>query len=694
MIKRYNYGTPIATGAVITELPVSQGDIPGVELQQKNDGLVLTIRLDADDVIYGLGETTRGLNKRGHIYRSWNSDDFSHTENKNSLYASHNFIIVAGKDRLFGLFIDDPGLITWDLGYTEMNLAVITLPVVGQSIYYLEGENPADLCRQLRSLTGRSYIPPKWAFGYIQSRWGYASSEDALRVVREHRERRIPIDGLCMDIDYMEGYRDFTWGEKQIPDLKALTDELHDEHVRLIPIIDAGIKQDPGFNVYDEGHDKGYFTRKADGEEFSAGVWPGLSCFPDFLRPEVRKWFGDQYHPMLANGVEGFWNDMNEPALFYTPEKLAEMRDKAKKLLAADAALPEWEQLKHMGGALANNMEDYQRFYHETKAGRVRHDRVHNIYGGKMTQAAAEGFESFDPKKRFLLFSRASYIGAHRYGGVWQGDNSSWWSHLGLNLRMMASLNMVGFLYCGADIGGFSCDTTADLMLRWLELALFSPLMRNHSALGTREQEAYRFSNWEDMRGILSVRYALIPYLYSEYMQAALDDRMLFRPLGFDYPQDDDAVRTEDQVLFGHGVMLAPVMEQNARGRHVYLPEDMMLIRFRSADDFDMEAMEAGHHWVRAELNEVPVFIRRNAVLPICVNAAESVDQLKADNMLLLGWIDSGKTVDLPFYDDDGFTTAPSLERGLRRITVTAGDASVSASCPGMQLNTECLMVE
>lgn len=215
-----------------------------------------------------------------------------------------------------------------------------------------------------------------------------------------------------------------------------------------------------------------------------------------------------------------------------------------------------------------------------------------------MTRSAGEAFERISPDKRILMFSRSSYIGMHRYGGIWTGDNCSWWSHILLNLKMMPSLNMCGFLYTGADLGGFGANTTRDLLLRWLALGVFTPLMRNHAALGTREQEPYQFEHIEDFRNVIGVRYRLVPYLYSEYMKAALNDDMYFKPLAFVYPDDKLARNTEDQLMIGNEIMIAPVYTQNAIGRYVYLPEEMMFVKFLGNGNMFQEILPKGIHYV------------------------------------------------------------------------------------------------
>ena len=668
MIRKYTFGTPLPTDAIVRSVPAEQGSLPYFTLSKGEDGsLTFSLILSPEEVLFGLGQGVRGIDKRGHRYESWNSDVFNHTEERPSLYGSHNFLVFFSPERLFGVYLDDPGKITWDLGYTARDQAVITVESGSLDLYLIEEDSLPAIARAFRGLTGRSYIPPRWAFGYIQSRWGYASEEEVRTVADEHRKRHIPLDAVCLDIDYMVDFKNFTWNPKAFPDLKRFQAEMKEDHLRLVPIIDAGIKVEEGYAPYDTGKAGDCFCKKEDGSDFVAAVWPGRCCFPDFLREDVRRWFGDLYLPLLEAGFEGFWNDMNEPALFYSDEGLADAFATADKIRAGGVDYESTWWLKDVFNGMANSMDDYRRFYHLVDGKPVRHDRVHNLYGAGMTRATAEGFRRFAPDQRLLLFSRSSFIGAHRNGGIWQGDNFSWWSHLKMALQMLPNLNLCGFLFTGCDLGGFGCNVTEDLMERFLQLGVFTPLMRNHSALHTREQEIYRFSIWETMRDTVSVRYALLPYLYSEFMKAALRDEMLFRPLAFDYPADRRAVHTQDQLMLGGDCMIAPVYEQNAAGRYVYLPEDMLLIRFRSAKDYDLVPLEKGDHWIDLALGEFPLFVKKNRAVPLCAGG-ESSELLDDTAFTLLGQIEKEGVLEL--YRDDGWTVSPDLESGLTRITL------------------------
>ena len=654
MIKKYTYGNPFFTESVVASFEASEG-MPEVGTVNLDDGFSFLYDMKAEDAVYGLGEANRGINKRGYKYISNNTDIPNHHEDVYSLYASHNFVVISG-ERTFGLYIDYPSSLVFDIGYTKMDELHIFCDKADLDLYVITGESIYDIVKQFRQMIGKSYIAPKFAFGFGQSRWGYKTPEDFAYVVEKYRENHIPIDMVYMDIDYMDHYKDFTINEA-FGDFSEYVEELKKENIRLIPIIDAGVKIEEGYDVYEEGVANNYFCKREDGSDFVAAVWPGYTHFPDVLNPEARKWFGGKYKLLTDAGIEGFWNDMNEPAIFYTPEGVCDVKEAMREFIDKEESVDDVWGIRDMVADLANNAKDYASMYHNMNGKMVRHDQVHNLFGYNMTRAAGEALREICPEKRCLLFSRSSYIGMHRYGGIWTGDNKSWWSHILLNLKMLPSLNMCGFLYTGADLGGFGCNTTRDLLLRWLALGVFTPLMRNHACLGTREQECYQFEQIEDFRHIIGVRYRLLPYIYSEYMKAALNDEMMFKPLAFEYPEDRMAVNVEDQLMLGNEIMIAPVYTQNAIGRYVYLPEDMMLVRFKAEGDIEQTEMKKGHHFVEVPLNEVILFIRKGKCIPLA-DFAECVADIDTKKLQLLGY--AGSSYQL--YDDDGFTRECNLK--------------------------------
>lgn len=655
MIKKYTYGKPFQTESVVVDIAAEKGqpDHGNIDLTA---GFSYTFGLGDSDIVYGLGEANRGINKRGYKYISNNADNPHHHEDVYSLYASHNFIIVSGA-QTFGLYFDYPSTITFDVGYTKCDELHIFCDSADLDIYVITGDSPYDITKQFRKMIGRSYIPPKFAFGFGQSRWGYKTPEDFETVARKYRENHIPIDMVYMDIDYMDSYKDFTIND-DFGDFSEYVENLKKDNIRLIPIIDAGVKIEEGYDVYEEGVANNYFCKRADGSDFVAAVWPGYTHFPDVLNPEARRWFGAKYKILTDAGIEGFWNDMNEPAIFFTPEGVGELKKAMKKFIEKDETVDDVWGISGMAAGVGNNPKDYASMYHNVDGEMVRHDKVHNLFGYNMTRAAGEALREISPDERRLLFSRSSYIGMHRYGGVWMGDNKSWWSHILLNIKMLPSMNMCGFLYTGADLGGFGCDTSRDLLLRWLALGVFTPLMRDHSCEGTRNQECYQFEHIEDFRNVIGVRYRLLPYIYSEYMKAALTDDMMFKPLAFEYPDDRIAAHVEDQLMLGNEIMIAPVYTQNAIGRYVYLPENMMLVRFTADGSVEQTEMPAGHHFVEVPLNEVILFVRSGKCIPV-VDVAECVADIDKTTMQLIGYKNSSYML----YDDDGYTREYDLEK-------------------------------
>lgn len=663
MIKRFRFGNPIETDAVLCK--------PGLETWQNGtakitlQGSTISYPLQDGEAVYGLGENVRGINKRGWVYVSECADEPSHCEHTKSLYGAHNFVMVGRNHRkVIGIFIDTPAKVTFDIGYTTYNEMCITPDKDDYELYVIEGETYQEVVREFRELIGRSYIAPKWAWGFGQSRWSYNTSDEVREVVREYKAKGIPIDSIYLDIDYMERYKDFTVNQETFGDFDELIGEMKEQKIHLVPIIDGGVKKEDGYPVYEEGKAKGYFCKDADGEDFVIGVWPGRCCFPDMLNEDAARWFGDGYTFLTDKGIDGFWNDMNEPAIFYSEKRLKKVFEKFEEYKQQNLDVNSFFEMTDLISTISSNPEDYASFYHTYKGKTYRHDEVHNLFGFCMTKAAAEAFERNVPDKRILLFSRASYIGMHRYGGIWQGDNMSWWSHLKMNIKMMPSLNMCGFLYTGADIGGFGQNTTEDLVLRWLEFGVFTPLMRNHAARGTRRQEAYQFPRTELFRNVIRARYRLLPYLYSEYMKAALTNEMMFFPLSFVY-EDEIAAQIEDQLLIGESIMVAPVCEQNAEGRYVYFPERMKQICFREEEVCEGQIYEKGLYYIPMPLGTVSVFLRENYKLPLA-KGGNNVTEVDFDAPELFSFGDAVKPY--AYYNDDGETKDFSFEKWVKEI--------------------------
>lgn len=677
-MKHWRIGNPITTGAIQTDIPLQpkldllSGDLiqsapkksPSTldsatsTLDSATPTITLTYALAPTDQVLGLGQNLGGINKRGRTYTSYCTDDPHHTEDKTALYGAHNLIVIVGETAEL-IYIDFPGAVTFDVGFTVPDRLTITVHGDSTDIYTMSDKS-ASLCFQaFRKLIGKPYMPPKWAFGYFQSRWGYKSEQDLLTVQKQFADNQIPLEGIYVDIDYMERFKDFTVDTANYPDFKGLVGRFKQSHQYLIPIIDAGVKIEKGYPVYEEGLKGDHFVMDPSGKPYVAAVWPGRVHFPDFLRPETRAWFGDWYRYLIDQGIEGIWNDMNEPAIFYDEVGLAGAIDKAIESKGKNLDIDSYFALGDAFKGLSNQEAYYKRMQHRYEGQVVSNHKVHNLYGSFMTQSAFEGFAKHLPNRRPLILSRASHTGMHKYSGIWTGDNSSWWSHLALNVRMMPSLSMMGFLYSGADTGGFGGHASAELLSRWLQFSVFTPLLRNHAALGTRAQEPYEFSpdHTAINRQLISIRYRLLPFLYSEFLKAYHEDALLFKPLSLVFP-GGRASQIDDQIMLGDSVMLVPVISANQTGRIVHLPEPMDLVCLTETGE-TVTAYKAGDVYIPYPISGVQFFLRQGHMIPLVQTALNTAGLSKS----VVTWAGAlgddaktTKTLGYTWYDDDGIS--------------------------------------
>lgn len=638
MIKRIIYGQPIETLAVVEDVQSSQQEEFFCS-NEKDDGIEFIYNLSKNDYVYGLGETMGGVNKRGRRFVSFNSDNNNHTNDTESLYGSHNFLVIDGKEH-FGVFFDTPSKVIFEIDLNNSGIIRVFCENKNLTMYEITGTSAYDITKQFLKIIGKSFAPPIWAFGLGQSKWGYTCEEDFKNVIENYQKNNLPLDYICMDIDYMDRYIDFTIDKTRFPNMKEFISYAKQKGVHLVPIIDAGIKIEPGNSVYEEGVKNNYFCKDKNGDNFKALVWPGLTHFTDFFQPKARKWFGSQYKFLTDLGFEGFWNDMNEPSIF------AVEFDKDNKNNKTERDLKALEEKQ--------KVEDYKMFYHNINGKMINHYDVHNIYGHLMTVAAGEELGKLI-KNRYLLFTRSTYIGSHRYGGLWTGDNFSQWDHLKQNVLQMPSLNMCGFLYSGADTGGFGKNCSRELLLRWLAFSTFTPLMRIHSDRKSTPQECYSFGATDDFKCILSLRYKLLPYIYSEYMKALLTSDMYIKPLAFEFSDDEKARSIEDQLLVGDSIMIAPFIEEGKISRKVYLPENMTKVKY-DGKDFECEYLNQGEYEIESNLNDVVFFIRDKKLIPIS-NGDQSTKEIDLSQVILLG---NGEKYEQ--YVDDGQTKDVSLE--------------------------------
>ena len=653
----YRHGKPFRSEAVILDVPKSafQGanEIKYFELERSEGKCVLRYRLHKNDRVYGLGEQLGGLNKRGRLYRTFNTDIAPHQPHLETLYGSHPFLFIDGPQG-FGLFIDYPSEMTFDIGQTHKDIMEILIPSEHFDLYLFDINSPKAIVKEYLMLTGSPYIPPKWAFGYQQCRYSYPDAKTVLEIAERFRTLDIPCDAIGMDIDYMEDFKVFTLDEEKFPQFPEFVRRMKEKGFRLVPIIDAGVKVEDGYSVYDEGKTKGYFCIDKNGEDFVAAAWPGLCHFPDFQRSEVRAWWGQLYKQFTDAGIEGFWNDMNEPAIFYVPEVLKDVRERMYNILGKENIGRELEVVSEDLTSIFNRRDYYDKFYQQGHDGQlINHEEIHNLYAFNMTRGTAEQLEKAMPEKRYFLLSRGSYAGQHRFGGIWTGDNSSWWEHLQVNIRMLMSLNLTGFFYNGADIGGFGSNPSPELVIRWMQLGVFSPLFRNHAWFGVRNQEPWSFDSESTtiLRNVLRLRYAFVPYAYSEFMRSVHELAPFISPLFMEFAGERPR-EIEDQFLYGRSLMIAPVYTPNAKGRFVHLPECRWLYwKAAQYETREMHVMEAGDYYIQADLHETPIFLRENT-LTVLSEPGKHVDEKSTETLIVVGLV--ADRAEFHNYEDDG----------------------------------------
>ncbi len=579
--------------------------------EEKTDAVTIIKKLGKDDAIYGLGDKPGCLNKRGYSYVNWNTDDPApHVDSFKSLYKSIPFFIVLGDEYCYGIFADNTYKTTFDFGYENTDYYFVEHEKGELDYYFMPGNDMAEVVGLYTSLTGTTPLYQRWIYGSHQSRWGYYTQDEVLDIADKFRELDIPCDVIHMDIDYMNGYRVFTFDDKKFPDVKGLSEKLADRGVKLISIIDPGVKKDEDYFMYKEGMEMDAFAHDTDGSVYENAVWPGTSVFPDFTKQSVRSWWGDKTKILLEHGISGIWNDMNEPASFNGP-------------------LPDDVQFEY--GA---------------------HEKVHNIYGHFMAKATYEGLAKNDGGKRPFVLTRAAYAGSQKYCGGWTGDNHSIWAHIALSLEQVCNLSVSGLAMCGSDIGGFGSDTTPELLVRFYEAAVFVPFFRNHSAMGTRRQEPWQFDETtiDAVRKTVKLRYRFIPYIYDLAHECEKTGAPIVRPLVYEYPADKQVRNISDEYMLGSFVLVAPVIAPGKEAREVYLPD---------GDWYDYYTGEkySGGRYILADapLDKVPVFIKAGAIIPVADGEIRSTEDITEDKISILTYPGKGSFV---HYQDDNETFA------------------------------------
>jgi len=685
-VTQFTIGQPFPTNAVVEPTngpsdPFKDTVLGPLKMLPIGEKLSFTFNLSPEDVVVGLGQTMGGVNKNGRRYRMFSKDQCGYTPDKEGLHGSHPFFIVLSEDKAWGVFIDYPGEIIVDLGYTSPRTGLVEVMGLNCEIYLIEGKDLFSITKRFLKLIGMPTLPPRWAFGFHQCRYSYMTSDEVREIAQNYRKLGIPCDAIYLDIDYMDRYKVFTCDPDRFADVPELVKELDGQGFRLVPILDPAVKVEQGYDIYESGLKANVFCLDEKGEPFIAMVWPGYACLPDFLNAKACEWWKKHIRSWTDIGVTAFWNDMNEPAIYATRAGLRKLKDGVSEI--PEEKDPGPALLDHMlaPGRLLHNESYYDEFYHTTDCGeRVKHRLVHNLYGNCMANATADALNAIEENTRHLVISRSSYIGTHRKAVLWTGDNSSNWEDLAYHVRMLASCNLVGMFFIGADIGGFCCNVTPELLIRWHQAGVLSPLFRNHSQIGTRRQEPWTFDDETQgyIREAILLRYALLPHFYSQYLTAITVGEPFIRPVLAHY-KTTESRDIDSQVLLGRNLLGAPVIQPGAHGRFVHLPEHPWLRwSAHSWRSRECEVMQPGNYHINVERGELPLFI----ALDSCVVLREPEQhegEKPLDRLIVLGFVSNGFDHDV--LRDDGVTNDYQLGKiGKVRIEVRVEGGKVKVS--------------
>lgn len=548
---------------------------------------------------FGLGDKSCALDLKGKQLQNWNSDAFGYGKNSDPLYRSIPFYYGLEDGKAYGIFLHNSNRSQFDFDSKRKGSCTIQTAGGEMDYFFIYGPELTTVAGQYMEMTGKPSLPPLWSLGFHQCRWSYFPEKRVIDVANQFREKKIPCDAIYLDIDYMDGYRCFTWNKDYFPNPKKMIKKLSKKGFQTVVMIDPGIRVDPDYEVYADGKEKDVFCRRFDGTIMNGPVWPSDCVWPDFTDPQVRDWWGPLYKDLyVKDGISGFWNDMNEPAVF-----------KVNSLTFPDEVR------------------------HDFDGHGADHAKAHNIYGQQMARATYDGLRELQPNKRPFLVTRASFAGGQRFAAVWTGDNLADWEHLRLANIQCQRLSLSGFSFVGTDIGGFAGVPTGELLVRWLQLAVFHPFYRIHSmgnnVDGAAEAEADLIAEAERVnrldqepwafgdphtdlaREAIEFRYELLPYIYSTFYQHVQDGQPMLKSLSFVDQTDPNTYRRENEFLFGDHILVSPVIRANAKSISTYLPKGQWL------DYWTGKGYEGGKRYsIRVKMNSIPLFVRAGAVIP------------------------------------------------------------------------------
>lgn len=584
----------------------------------------------------GLGEKTGNLDRRGNGYTNWNTDAFGYSTNEDPIYSTIPFYVGIHDNMNYGIFFDNTYQSDFNFGASNNRFSSFGARGGEMNYYFIYHKRLADIITSYTSLTGRMKLPPLWSLGYQQNRYSYYPETEVMRIAQTLREKKIPADGITLDIHYMDKYQLFTWNKERFPNPLKMTNKLKEMGFRTTVIVDPGIKVEKGAPALERGLKEDVFIKYPDGQNYTGQVWPGWCYFTDFTSEKGRAWWRKEVKFFADNGISGIWNDMNEIAT--------------------------WGQKMP-----SNVLFDYDGF-------KATNLQAHNVYGMQMARSSCEGARLASTERPFVL-TRAGYAGLQRYSAIWTGDNRSEDNHMIAGVRLLMSLGISGVPFTGMDVGGFTGNASSNLFSRWMQIGAFSPYFRNHTAINTKSSEPWTYGEevLEVSRNYVNLRYRLLPYLYSTFYEATQNGLPVVRTLAIDYTYDnkiyDDAF--QNQYLFGKSMMIAPFESGKEYGK-VYFPQGKWYNLYN-----DNTESGSSEKVISLSLQKLPVYVKESSIIPV-QSLIQSTNEKPTDTLTV--HVYNGDAANsFVYYEDDGISF--NYEKGeyyKRQITFDPMRKSIS----------------
>ncbi|HYW34295.1 MAG TPA: glycoside hydrolase family 31 protein [Balneolaceae bacterium] len=604
----------------------------------QGDKIAHIVKRPKGSVYYGLGERPDNLDRSGKRYVLWNTDHPGYPRGTEPLYESYPFYIGLHNDKAYGVYYDNSYKSMFDFG-GQLKTGLGYYAAGGELRFYVfYGPSIKKVLQEYTRLTGRAPLPPKWALGYQQSRWTYYPAKELYRLKDQFRSRNIPCDVFYLDIDHMRGYRDFTWDKNYFPHPKQMLDSLRNDGIKVVTILDPGIKKDSTYSVYNEGLKKNAYVKYPDGTNYTGTVWPGKVAFPDFSNPKARNWWGGLVGNWHREGVAGMWIDMNEPSVF--------------------------------GGKTMPYITQFDKDGHKASE-----YEMHNEYGLLEAKATYNGLKKANPNRRPFIVSRAGFSGIQRYAAIWTGDNTARWQDVALTMPMVMGTGLAGEPFVGFDIGGFNGSPTGQMYMRFLQIGVLMPFCRTHSSKGTVTQEPWDYGHMYTYinKKLIQLRYKLLPDLYTAFYEHTQTGAPVVRPLVWAYQDDPNTYHINDQFMLGDHLMAAPVIHKNKNSRKLYLPKGTWYEFFNNTKyeggktikvSAPIDAVDTYNKVYTHPYAGLPMFVQAGAVIPM-QKVQQYVGQKDITNMNLRVYAGGSRKSKL--YEDDG--VSQDYHHGDYRLT-------------------------